>query len=154
MKSVLSVTYSTEHWQLLLPAEWVYEAEDSSLPYFKAPDSQCGIYIKVIADSTQHNISNDDEWLKSIVSIHKKHLLGMPGQSFEVLGERKCLKKNLMPEYLLEGYDNAARYRIACHFLMASTKCVVISYHDYWCESISISRRKETRILSKFHVLV
>jgi len=130
---------ATDNWKISLPSDWEDKSsEDCQGFYFESSDERQGFYISAWKfDDQQFNGSNLSA-VKEFSELEIEEFEGMDEYKWKVLSS-VVTDNGDKATSILDYYDKNRKYRIVCKINAKLPLVVRTSFHDYDCESVSVS---------------
>jgi hypothetical protein len=128
-----------EHWEIMLPKDWHDKSESPTQVYLESTDRSKGMYCVLLTGSFAPKVKVD-AFLQKVANIGRKSREGMTGYNWERSSLPSQTTRNHLTTYIDEYYESAKQYSITTIILISDTAAVRVTFHDYACSNLKLSR--------------
>jgi len=139
------IELSTDTWVLSLPETWKPEAIEGGVKV----DSADGIYSIYV--STYNVNTSLDGWAQRDIAMVKESKLSNPESDFKYMLETMKLDSDVQ-SFGLDALDEKSKFRIYTQHFRIGNVLVMLSIHDYWCQSYKESVNFTDNLLKGFKI--
>lgn len=142
-------TISTEHWQILLPCDWVQkpQTDGSRSFYFEASDGTKGAYISVFTRTNPCSSALAD--LATWRDTEIRNLHAMTDHHWEIIEEWQHDESETAIS-ASDCLERSTHYRIVCLRMTQFPWLVRVSLHDYNCTDYETSKQAFLPLIDSF----
>ncbi len=142
--------FTTEHWSVSFPSEWVDRTEGNDTLYFESPQGEKGIYVTLWRMSEQEP-RTPIELVKCFQSTELESFF--PECEGWVVLNRVIDQEGALVQGFWDGINQERCYRISGKQLAAGRFVLRATFHDYDCADLSASAKAFEPIIASLQLL-
>ncbi|WP_139202791.1 hypothetical protein [Pseudoxanthomonas sp. GM95] len=129
--------FTTEHWTISFPSDWIDRSESDEAPYFESPQGDKGLYVKLWRMSDQEHL--DSRTLVQHFQEVEFQSFFSPKDAWELI-HRTTEGDESSASGLWEGINGENKYWICGKQIAAGNYVLRATFHDYYSADASASR--------------
>lgn len=140
----------TQSWEILIPESWQEGDGGSSSLFFCPDDGTKGLYIASWLFQPE-KVEENSDLSERFIEVDRKSFAKMDSYNWEL---QEYKREDLADQSIgvIDYYDPAKSYRIACKVVARFPVVVRVAYHDYECKDLEGSRALSDDILGSLVV--